>query len=220
MAVVPADTVPRVISVLLVRHAQSSWNATGRWQGQADPPLSGLGEHQATRAVERLGAFDAIVASPLQRAWRTAELIAEGLGMGPVLAVPGLVERDAGPWSGLTTAEIERGWPGALVERRFPAGFEPDEVLAARAQAAVEDLCAPTGGTVPFAPGAQVLAISHGGLIGAFERSLGEQSGRYPNLAGRWFHLDGGRCAAGAQVCLVEPTGGTWRPAAAVSRPE
>src|SRR4051794_39200326 len=32
-----------VTRLLLVRHAQSEWNATGRWQGAADPPLSELG---------------------------------------------------------------------------------------------------------------------------------------------------------------------------------
>ena len=36
-------------AVVLVRHGQSTWNADGRWQGQADPPLSALGEQQAAR---------------------------------------------------------------------------------------------------------------------------------------------------------------------------
>ncbi|MCB0988696.1 MAG: histidine phosphatase family protein, partial [Acidimicrobiales bacterium] len=33
--------------ILLVRHGESTWNADGRWQGQADPPLSDLGRSQA-----------------------------------------------------------------------------------------------------------------------------------------------------------------------------
>ena len=33
--------------ILIVRHGQSTWNAEQRWQGQADPPLSALGERQA-----------------------------------------------------------------------------------------------------------------------------------------------------------------------------
>ena len=40
--------------LLLVRHGQSVWNADGRWQGQADPPLSPLGEEQARDAAPRL----------------------------------------------------------------------------------------------------------------------------------------------------------------------
>ena len=41
--------------ILLVRHGQSEWNADGRWQGQADPPLSELGEQQAVAAARALG---------------------------------------------------------------------------------------------------------------------------------------------------------------------
>ncbi|MET0826988.1 MAG: histidine phosphatase family protein, partial [Acidimicrobiales bacterium] len=32
-----------MLRVLVVRHGQSEWNAVGRWQGQADPPLTELG---------------------------------------------------------------------------------------------------------------------------------------------------------------------------------
>ena len=100
--------------VLLIRHGQSEWNADGRWQGQADPPLTDLGRHQALHAARNLGTVDAIVASDLQRASETALIIAEALGVGPVVLEPGLRERDAGEWSGLTRAEIERDWPGYL----------------------------------------------------------------------------------------------------------
>ena len=49
--------------MLVVRHGQSTWNAEGRWQGQADPPLTELGERQAGDAAERVGMVDAIYAS-------------------------------------------------------------------------------------------------------------------------------------------------------------
>ena len=42
----PPGAVPPT-RVLLVRHGQSEWNAEGRWQGQADPPLTDLGRLQA-----------------------------------------------------------------------------------------------------------------------------------------------------------------------------
>ncbi|MGI8753714.1 MAG: histidine phosphatase family protein [Acidimicrobiales bacterium] len=42
--------------ILLVRHAQSEWNALGRWQGWADPPLSPLGRNQAEQAGRHLRA--------------------------------------------------------------------------------------------------------------------------------------------------------------------
>src|SRR3546814_14677380 len=66
--------------VLLVRHGQSEWNATGRWQGQADPPLTDLGRAQAHHAARSLGVVDAIVASDLQRAADTAPIISGELG--------------------------------------------------------------------------------------------------------------------------------------------
>ena len=55
--------------LLLVRHGQSTWNADGRWQGQADPPLSPLGERQAAAAAPRsLDARRRGVGSDLERA--------------------------------------------------------------------------------------------------------------------------------------------------------
>src|SRR5687767_11323336 len=93
--------------VLLVRHGQSEWNATGRWQGQADPPLTDLGRRQARSAAAALGTVDAVFASDLQRASETALIIAGELGVGPVVVDPDLRERDAGEWSGLTRVEIE-----------------------------------------------------------------------------------------------------------------
>ena len=47
--------------ILLVRHGESTWNADGRWQGQADPPLSDLGRSQAAEAAAKVGTVDAIV---------------------------------------------------------------------------------------------------------------------------------------------------------------
>jgi probable phosphoglycerate mutase len=41
--------------ILLVRHGESEWNALGRWQGQADPPLSEHGRRQALVAARSIG---------------------------------------------------------------------------------------------------------------------------------------------------------------------
>ena len=66
--------------LLIVRHGQSEWNALGRWQGQADPPLTDLGANQAKMATKKLGLFDSIVSSPLERAKNTASIISETIG--------------------------------------------------------------------------------------------------------------------------------------------
>src|SRR5829696_1601221 len=98
---------PAVTRLLLVRHAQSEWNADGRWQGWADPPLSGLGRRQSATAADALGWPDAIVASDLERARETAAIIAAAGGPGAFEVEPALRERDLGDFTGLTRAEIE-----------------------------------------------------------------------------------------------------------------
>ena len=211
--------------VLLIRHGQSEWNAAGRWQGQADPALTDLGRDQARHATRGLGAVDAIVSSDLQRAAETAAIIAEALGIGPVIVDEDLRERHAGEWQGLTRAEIEEAWPGYLgppppvegaagsvavatdgtpaselgrAERR-PPGWEDDDALverAARALLRVHDL----------APDGEVLVVTHGGLVYALERELGAPFVRLPNLGGRWLDVGpDGPVALGERVVLVDP---------------
>jgi probable phosphoglycerate mutase len=210
--------------VLLVRHGQSEWNADGRWQGQADPPLTDLGRHQALHASRSLGVVDAIVSSDLQRAAETAAIISRELGVGPLVLDQGLRERDAGEWSGLTRAEIERDWPGYLGppppvegqhdgatstaatasretddERRRPPGWEHDDHLVERAVAALIRVH-------ELAPEGEAIAVTHGGLVYALEGRLGATFVRLPNLGGRWLEVGPeGPVALGDRVILVDP---------------
>ncbi len=186
--------------MLLLRHGQSEWNALGRWQGQADPPLSPLGREQARSAVARLGVVDMIVSSDLDRALTTAAILAEGLGVGPVMVEPRLRERSAGEWSGLTRAEIDEQWPGYLAERRRPPGFEPDQVLRSRVRAALDDVAGDH-------PGAEVLVVSHGGVVYVLEEDADLPFVRLPNLAGRWVDHQGSRLRMGDRIELVDDVG-------------
>lgn len=182
-----------------MRHGESEWNAVGRWQGQADPPLTETGLLQAVAAGQQLGTFDAVWASTLQRAAHTAAVISEHIGVGPVQTHPGLMEAAFGPWQGLTVAEIEAGWPGYLAEHRRPEGAEAPEAVAARALHAFRDIAAAT-------PGGEVLVVSHAGLIRTVCRLLGEHDARFENLSGRWFAVHGdGEVTVGEHVQLVEP---------------
>ncbi len=163
--------------ILLVRHGQSTWNADGRWQGRADPPLSDLGVRQADVAAETI-AGDGIAriwASPLARALQTATIVGARLGL-TVETDARLEERDAGDWTGKTRAEIEAGWPGFLDGGRRPNGFETDDVLHERALAAIRAI-----GLDAHEP---VVVISHGGLIRVVERALGSEPHSVPNLGG------------------------------------
>ena len=186
-----------VMQMLLVRHGESQWNAEGRWQGRADPPLSDLGRRQAFHAAARVGAVDVICASPLVRALHTARIISEQVGVGPVVVEADLAERDAGEWQGLTRAQIEASWPGYLDADRRPPGYEVHEHLVVRARAALDRVAAEFDG-------ADVLVVTHGGLIGALERDAGLPWERLPNLAGRWVTHHGDRLALGDRLVLVD----------------
>jgi broad specificity phosphatase PhoE len=192
--------------ILLVRHGESTWNAVRRWQGQADPPLTERGETQASRAAVAAadhGPFDVIVTSTLQRASRTGEIIGDAIGLRVAERLNALAERDAGEWEGLTRTEIEERFPGFLAEDHRPVGYESDESVVARADLALQDLAGTYAGRT-------VLAVSHGGVIHALERSHDGDEGwqRLDNLTGRWFEVDdAGWRPVGRRIALV-PDGG------------
>jgi probable phosphoglycerate mutase len=196
--------------LLIVRHGESTWNAVRRWQGQADPPLSERGEKQARRgavaAVDH-GPFDAVVTSTLMRARRTGELIASALGLPLLTPMPGLSERSAGEWEGLTRGEIEERFPGYLAAGHRPDGYEPDAAIVERSSRALRELARQSADRT-------VLIVSHGGIIHALERVHSRDDGwqRLDNLTGRWFEVnDVAILPVGPRVALV-PDGGPRLP--------
>ena len=172
--------------VLLIRHGQSEWNEQGKWQGLADPPLSDQGRRQARLVAEHLRDIEVskVFSSDLQRAFETAQIISEELGIAEVIPYTGLRERDAGDWTGLTNKEIEDRWPevaelraaGKLVK---PTGANNPN-FEERALATLRELLNEASSGV-------VLAFTHGGFIRGVERSLHDPStNRIANLSGRW----------------------------------
>ena len=182
--------------ILLVRHGQSTWNAAGRWQGIADPPLSPAGIDQAHEAVAGLGTVDAFISSTLLRAHHTAEILSAGIGIGPVQVDPRLVESDAGAWTGLTRHQIEEQWPGWLEQHRRPDDFEDPIRVAARAIASLRDWAAELGD-------ATAVVVTHSGLVRCLDRALGHDDSPIFNLAGRWYDVVGDRITAGDRVQLI-----------------
>ena len=56
-----------------------------------------------------------------------------------------------------------------------------------------------------LAAGGVVLVVTHGGVVYALEGMLGAGFQRIPNLAGRWFELDGaGPARLGERVVLID----------------
>ena len=105
-------------AILLVRHGETEWNRERRTQGRFDSPLTERGIAQA-HAIGRLvallpnAAAARIVASPLGRARRTAEIICEHLDPAPEIGLDGrLRELSIGSWDGLTYSEIAIRAPG------------------------------------------------------------------------------------------------------------
>lgn len=216
--------------ILLVRHGESTWNAEGRWQGQADPPLSVRGREQARAAAEHLPRPTAVVASDLDRAHETAALLVAPHAL-TVVVDTDLRERDAGAFSGLTRTEIHERYPGLLPDdptRRpddeglvAPPGWEPDEDVVTRAWRGLERLArtlvaagSSDGADGDRGVGPVGVVVTHSGLIYAIERDLGLAGGRIANLEGRWVERTPAGWLGGDRHLLLDPTHDT------VTRPQ
>lgn len=150
--------------LVVLRHGRTSWNATGRFQGQADIPLDERGMAQAAQAAGVLSelAPSAIYSSDLTRARQTAEPLARSCGL-PVVTDQRLREIHVGSWEGLTIDELfsqvdddlKRAWLAGEDVRRSATGETVAEV-GERAGAALDEigLAAPNGSTV--------VAVMHG----------------------------------------------------------
>jgi broad specificity phosphatase PhoE len=192
-----------MVSLLLLRHAQSVWNAERRWQGWADPPLSEEGERQAELAGRRLKEEEltSAVSSDLRRARRTLELISKELTLGPARVERGLRERDVGEWSGHTAAEVDERWPGQREAWRTgrlnaPPGGESTPVLIERVLEALRKLATAAD------PTERLLVVTHGGVIRALEIHVGLHPRGVPVVSGRWFGLEGAKLLPGDAVAV------------------
>ncbi|MFA9430823.1 histidine phosphatase family protein [Egicoccus sp. AB-alg2] len=99
--------------LVLVRHGESVWNATGRIQGQQCAGLSDDGHAQSQHVGEALAAAhpDArVVVSDLLRCQQTAAPLLEVLAVDPETDAR-LRERSFGAWEGLTRTEAEERDP-------------------------------------------------------------------------------------------------------------
>ncbi|MCO1581929.1 histidine phosphatase family protein [Crossiella sp. SN42] len=169
--------------LILWRHGQTGHNASGRLQGQLDVELNDIGLAQAKRAAPLVAALepDLLVTSDLRRAADTAAAFTGATGMAPRMDKR-LRETDVGQWMGMSGAEVEADWPGALDRWRAdptfaPPGGENRLEVAARAVEVVSELDLTTDGTA--------LLCAHGGLItGLIARLLALPVEVWPSLGG------------------------------------
>lgn len=104
-----------MITFYFIRHGQTIWNHSGRYQGITDVELSEKGKAQASRLVDYFAEIhlDAIYSSDLIRAIGTAAPLAQSKNM-EINQREGLREINFGDWEGLTYDEINARWPGAI----------------------------------------------------------------------------------------------------------
>jgi broad specificity phosphatase PhoE len=141
------------VTLLLIRHGETQWNAERRYQGQLDSPLTERGIAQAHAIARRLAEiheFDSapVVASPLGRARQTAKIICANRKSTSFETDDRLGEVTLGSWDGLCRNEIEARSPG-IFETHGPyewyfhsADGERYDAFQARLSAFLEDALA------------------------------------------------------------------------------
>ncbi|MBP1971316.1 putative phosphatase [Virgibacillus natechei] len=143
-------------TICLIRHGETDWNAIGKLQGSTNIPLNNKGIQQA----EECGAFlipsdyDVLIASPLKRAKRTAEIINSYLNL-PLVEMEDFVERSFGDAEGMTVEERQTLYPN----REFP-NKEERQLFNNRVMAGIDKLAQTYSDQ-------RILLVAHGAVINA-----------------------------------------------------
>jgi broad specificity phosphatase PhoE len=174
--------------LILLRHGETEWSASGKHTGRTDVPLTARGEAAAAALAPVLARRDigAVFTSPAQRAVRTAELA----GLREAKPDPDLWEWDYGGYEGLTTAQIQRTRPGWQL---FRDGVIPGD--ADHPGETVEEVGARTDAVLarvrPLLANTDVALVAHGHVL----RVLTARYLLLPPDEGRLFRLDTGTCS-------------------------
>jgi len=157
--------------ILLVRHGQSASFIEGQpfelVDGQGDPPLSAHGHEQARLVARRLRTvpIDAIYVTTLQRTRQTIDPLAAAIGIEPNVE-PDLREVHLGEWEGGLYRKMAAERHPAFAEMNTTQdwgavpGAETSTELRTRVRRAIERIHVNH-------PGQRIIAVSHGGAIGA-----------------------------------------------------
>ncbi|WP_042393312.1 histidine phosphatase family protein [Streptacidiphilus carbonis] len=155
--------------LVLIRHGETEWSRTGRHTGRTDIPLTAHGEQQARALAPLLACrrIALVLASPLNRALRTAELA----GLPSLRVEPDLREWDYGAYEGVTTDEIHRSrpawnlWNDGVPVTEDGRGESAEQVACRvqhvldRADRILRGRCSPDPGDVVLVAHAHVLRV-------------------------------------------------------------
>ena len=151
--------------IIIIRHGETEWNKTGRFQGHSDVPLSAEGRTQAETLGKNLivDHVDAIYASDLTRAMETAAPLAARFGL-PVISDPQLRELNFGAWEGRNFNDVNAENPNAMKnfytdpEQADIPESEPFPEFQQRVAGRVREI-------VAHERGKRVVIVSHGASI-------------------------------------------------------
>lgn len=167
------------MTLYVIRHGQTDWNAERRLQGQRDIDLNDVGREQARVNGVTLAAilgdsamnYD-YVASPLARTRATMEIARTAMGLPPKAyrTDERLVEVSFGAWEGSTLKELKVTQRDRLTERNaakwdfIPPGdnAESYEILSWRVGSWLQSVDKPT------------VCVAHGGVIRALFRLVAD----------------------------------------------
>ncbi len=150
--------------LVLIRHGETEWSRSGQHTGRTDLPLTETGRGEARSIASAVANIDFshAYASPLRRAWETAELV----GLDPVRD-DDLLEWDYGRYEGITTAETRETIPDWSVWTHDILDGESVDEVGGRADRAIARLSVLDG---------PVAVVAHGHFLRIF--------------AARWLDLD------------------------------
>ncbi|MCU5746650.1 histidine phosphatase family protein [Staphylococcus sp. SQ8-PEA] len=140
--------------ICFVRHGETDWNKLGKLQGRTDTELNVNGKEQALECAQALQKeeWDAIYSSPLQRAYKTASIVADYIDA-PHRVMEELVERSFGKAESMTVKERLSAYP----DRQYP-NQEDETALKDRLICALNHI-------KEEYPEGNVLVVTHGAVI-------------------------------------------------------
>lgn len=159
----------RHTDLYLIRHGETNSNVQGLLHGVTDVPLNPKGREQAqliARRLSELRHLNRIVASPLQRAYHTAQAIAAATSL-PLEVHDGLKEMNFGDAEGEPFEKVGERFPEisyrfldpADLEARYPNGESRREFFA-RVETTIDEIATRYLGE-------DIVVVSHGGFIAA-----------------------------------------------------
>ncbi|MFC1987950.1 histidine phosphatase family protein [Chloroflexota bacterium] len=141
--------------IILARHGETEWNVAEIFRGRIDIALNETGIRQAELLAEYLSGLkiQSVYSSPLKRALKTAEIIAQYHHLETEIA-PGLIDLDYGKWQGLPQQKVKEKYKELYAEWlnnpdlvKIPGGESLNDVRK-RAIGVIDEVIARYDGTV------------------------------------------------------------------------